>query len=168
MPNQKRIDERPEVANKRQRVGDWEGDTIIGKGKQGAIVTLMDRKSYFLWMGLVEHRTKEEVGETIVDLLTGLHFHTLTFDYRKEFIGHEEISKVLNAEVYFAHPYVSWERSTNENTNGLVRQYIPKDKDFKNLSEEGILFAEYRLNTRPRKCLNFDLPMVFLKNYCCT
>lgn len=168
IPNQKRIDERPEVANKRQRVGDWEGDTIIGRGKQGAIVTLVDRKSRFLRMGLVEHRTKEAVGEAIVTLLAGLPVHTLTFDNGKEFAGHEDISQALNAEVYFAHPYASWERGTNENTNGLIRQYIPKDTNFRNLSEEEILFAEYRLNTRPRKCLNFDQPMVFLKNHCYT
>jgi len=76
--------------------------------------------------------------------------------------------KHLNAEVYYAHPYASWERGTNENTNGLIRQYISKDKNFRNLSEEKILCAEYRLNTRPRKYLNFDQPMVFLKNHCFT
>jgi len=112
--------------------------------------------------------TLQNQWKAIVVLLTGLPVHTLTFDNGKEFAGYEDISQALNTAVYFAHPYASWERGTNENTNGLIRQYILKDKNFRNLSVEEILFAEYRLNTRPRKCLNFDQPMVFLKNLCCT
>ncbi|HAE85453.1 MAG TPA: IS30 family transposase [Anaerolineaceae bacterium] len=85
-----------------------------------------------------------------------------------EFAAHEEIAQAVAAEIYFAHPYASWERGTNENTNGLIRQYIPKDADFRNLTDSDITFVEYRLNTRPRKCLSFTSPMVFLKNHCCT
>jgi transposase, IS30 family len=86
----------------------------------------------------------------------------------KEFAAHEEISQALEADTYFAHFYASWERGTNENTNGLIRQYIPKDADFKTLTAFDISFVEYRLNTRPRKCLSFSPPIVFLKNHCCT
>ena len=168
IPNRTSIDERPQVVMERSRLGDWEVDTIIGKGKKGAIVTLVDRKSRYLCMGLVSKRTKEAVKRMIISLLAGFPVHTITCDNGKEFAGHEEIDRVLDAEVYFAHPYSSWERGTNENTNGLIRQYIPKSTDFSALGKADILFAENRLNTRPRKCLSFNSPVVFLKNHGCT
>lgn len=168
IPNQKLIDERPEIVERRKRVGDWEADTIIGKGKKGAIVTLVDRKSRYLRMGLVTQRTKEAVKDAIIELLKDYPVHTITFDNGKEFAAHEEISQALEAETYFAHTYASWERGTNENTNGLIRQYFPKKTNFRNLSNEAIRFVENRLNNRPRKCLGFKQPMVILKNHCCT
>jgi len=168
IPNQRSIEERPEIVEARIRVGDWEADTIIGKNKKGAIVTLVDRKSRFVRMGLLEQRTKEAVKEKIIALLQGYPVHTITCDNGKEFTNHEEISQALGAEVYFAHTYASWERGTNENTNGLIRQYIPKDTDFRKLNKADICFVENRLNLRPRKCLNFSQPMVILKNHCCT
>ena len=149
-------------------IGDWEADTIIGKGMKGAIVTLVERKSRFLRMGLVEQRTKEAVKESMIDLLKGYPVHTITCDNGKEFAAHEEIARALGADIYFAHPYASWERGTNEYTNGLIQQYIPKDEDFRTLTDFDIFFVEYRLNTRPRKCLSFTPPVVFLKNHCCT
>ena len=152
----------------RSRLGDWEADTIIGKGKKGAIVTLVDRKSRYLRMGLVNKRTKEAVKEMIISLLAGYPVHTITCDNGKEFAGHEDIAKALGAKIYFAHPYSSWERGTNENTNGLIRQYIPKSTNFSALRKADILFAENRLNTRPRKCLSFNSPVVFLNNHGCT
>ena len=168
IPNRTLIDERPQVVEDRSRLGDWEADTIIGKGKKGAIVTLVDRKSRYLRMGLVSQRTKDVVAETIISLLADFPVHTITCDNGKEFTSHEEIANVLGAEVYFAHPYSSWERGTNENTNGLIRQYIPKDTKFSELTHEDISFVENRLNTRPRKCLSFNSPVVFLNNHCCT
>jgi len=168
IPNRTSIDERPQVVEDRSRLGDWEADTIIGKGKKGAIVTLVDRKSRYLRMGLVSQRTKEAVKEKIISLLADFPVHTITCDNGKEFTSHEEIANVLGAEVYFAHPYASWERGTNENTNGLIRQYIPKDTKFRKLTHEDISFVENRLNTRPRKCLSFNPPVVFLNNHCCT
>jgi IS30 family transposase len=168
IPNQRSIEERPEIIGARERVGDWEGDTIVGKSKQGAIVTLVDRASRFVRMGLVKQRTKEAVKEKIIALLEGYPVHTITFDNGKEFADHEELSNALGADIYFAHSYASWERGTNENTNGLIRQYIPKDTIFSSLSEHDICFVENRLNTRPRKCLDFSQPMVILKNHCCT
>jgi IS30 family transposase len=167
IPNQKLIEERPAVVEKRERVGDWEADTIIGKGMKGAIVTLVDRKTRFLRMGLVEQRTKEAVKETIIDLLRGYPVHTITFNNEKEFAAHEDIANALAAETYFTHPYASWERGTNENTNGLIHQYFPKETNFRTLTHSDVSFVEYRLNTRPRKCLSFTSPMVFLKNPCC-
>jgi len=166
--NRTSIDERPQIVEDRSRLGDWEADTIIGKGRKGAIVTLVDRKSRYLRMGLVSQRTKKAVKEKIISLLADFPVHTITCDNGKEFAGHEEIANALDARIYFAHPYSSWERGTNENTNGLIRQYIPKDTKFRELTHEDIAFVENRLNTRPRKCLSFNSPVVFLKNHCCT
>jgi len=166
--NQKSIEERPEIVEARVRVGDWEADTIIGKNKKGAIVTLVDRTSRFVRMGLVDQRTKEAVKEKIIALLQGYPVHTITCDNGKEFTDHEEIGQALGADIYFAHTYASWERGTNENTNGLIRQYIPKNVDFRKLTKADIYFVENRLNLRPRKCLDFSQPMVILKNHCCT
>jgi len=152
----------------RSRLGDWEADTIIGKGKKGAIVTLVDRKSRYLRMGLVARRTKEAVREMIISLLEDLPVHTITCDNGKEFTDHEGIAKALRTKVYFAHPYASWERGTNENTNGLIRQYIPKSTEFKKVTNEDIQFVENRLNTRPRKCLSYKPSVVILNNHGCT
>ena len=119
-------------------------------------------------MGMVSRRTKEAVANRIISLLAGLPVHTITCDNGKEFADHKKIATELQADVYFAHPYSSWERGTNENTNGLIRQYIPKNTHFQNLLTTDIVFVENRLNSRPRKCLDFDQPVVFLKNHCCT
>jgi len=161
IPRRRSIEERPEVVEQRKRTGDWEA-------KKGAIVTLVDRKSRYLRMGLVTRRTKEAVADTIIALLAGLPVHTITCDNGKEFADHEKIASALQTDVYFAHPYSSWERGTNENTNGLIRQYIPKGTLFSKLSTADIAFVENRLNSRPRKCLEFDQPVVFLRNHCCT
>ena len=168
IPNQTSIEERPAIVDTRERLGDWEGDTIVGKGKQGAIVTLVDRKSRLLKMGLVARRTKDAVKEMVIDLLKGYPVHTITFDNGKEFTEHEEIAQALEADIYFAHPYSSWERGTNENTNKLIRQYFPKETNFRELSNFDVQLAENQLNFRPRKCLAFTQPMVFLKSHCCT
>ncbi len=162
------IEDRPKIVEQRGRVGDWEADTIIGKGKKGAIVTLVDRKSRYLRMGKVSRRTKELVANKIISLLAGLPVHTITCDNGKEFADHEKIATELQTDVFFAHPYSSWERGTNENTNGLIRQYIPKDTYFHKLSTLDAVSVENRLNSRPRKCLDFDQPVVFLKKHCCT
>jgi len=95
-----------------------------------------------------------------ISLLASFPVHTITCDNGKEFAGHEDIANALGASIYFAHPYSSWERGINENTNGLIRQYIPKSTDFSTLEKADILFAENRLNTRPRKCLSFNSPVV--------
>jgi len=168
IPNRTLIDGRPQVVTERSRLGDWEADTIIGKGKKGAIVTLVDHKSRYLRIGLVGQRTKEAVKEMIISLLAGYPVHTITCYNDKEFTDHEDIVNALGAKIYFSHPYSSWERGTNENTNGLIRQYFPKDMYFGNLLTPDITFVENRLNSRPRKCLSFTSPVVFLNNHCCT
>ena len=166
IPNQVSIEDRPKIVDQRERIGDWEGDTIIGAGRQGAIVTLVERKSRFTLLKQVENRTAAVVENAILDLLMPYQAatHTITFDNGKEFTNHQSIAQKLQSEVYFAHPYASWERGTNENTNGLIRQYFPKGSDFSSITDDQISFVKERLNDRPRKCLDFQTPsMVFFQ-----
>jgi len=154
------IDARPKVIDKKQRIGDWEGDTIIGKQQQKAIVTLVDRASKVVCIGRVATKHSDVVATIITDLLAPMQqvSHTVTFDNGKEFAGHEKIAKSLDIDIYFAHPYSSWERGLNENTNGLIRQYIPKGSSFEDIPDERIKFIESRLNNRPRKSLGYLTP----------
>ncbi len=164
IPNQVSIEERPEVVDLRERLGDWEADTVIGAGQQGALVTLVERKSRFTLLDKVARRTADATQQAIVRLLRPhiAQVLTITFDNGKEFAYHEKVAQQLQAEMYFAHPYASWERGTNENTNGLIRQYLPKGSDFSTITAEQLAFIRERLNQRPRKCLDFQTPaMVF-------
>ena len=162
IPNQTSIEERPEIVDKRERIGDWEADTIIGAGQKGAIVTLVERKSRFTLLKQVSRRTAAAVEDAILDLLRPYQAvtHTITFDNGKEFTNHQTIAQKLQADMFFAHPYASWERGTNENTNGLIRQYFLKGSDFSSITDDQIVFVKERLNNRPRKCLDFQAPSV--------
>jgi len=154
------IDQRPEVVNTRERIGDWEGDTVIGKRHKGVIVSLVERKSLFTVLGSSKKKTANDVRKEILDVLGPLrnYVYTLTFDNGKEFTDHEKISKELGTDIYFAHPYASWEGGTNENTNGLIRQYFPKSMDFTSIDKNDIRWVMDRLNHRPRKKLGFKTP----------
>ena len=154
------IEKRPQIVEKNIRIGDWEGDTVVGKNHQGALVTLVDRKSKLTLLGKVKHYTAEAVKQTIIALMKPLPRpnHTLTVDNGKEFADHETVAQSLKIKVYFADPYSSWQRGLNENTNGLIRQYVPKATDLKNLTEEDVQFIMNRLNDRPRKTLGFLTP----------
>ncbi|NOQ50779.1 MAG: IS30 family transposase [Desulfuromonadaceae bacterium] len=154
------IDERPEVVNKRSRIGDWEADTVIGKQGGDVLVTLVERKTRWSMIGKAPNRTASEVRAIIVKRLLPLaaHVHTLTYDNGKEFALHQDIDKELQANGYFAHPYHSWERGLNENTNGLIRQFFPKGKDLSEVTNEDIQRVMDKLNNRPRKCLGFKTP----------
>jgi len=160
LKNRVSIDERPAIVDTRQRLGDWEVDTIIGKGHRHAIVSLTERKSRLALLRKVESKTAQVVADAVIELLKSLpvRTHTITADNGKEFASHERIAKELNTDVYFAHPYSSWERATNENMNGLVRQYFPKKRSFATITEQEIEFVIRRLNNRPRKCLGFKSP----------
>lgn len=159
IPNQVSIEQRPEVVGERDRLGDWEVDLVLGKGYSGALVTLTERKSRFTLLRKVASKSAEVVTQTIIDLLNWVdHLETITADNGKEFSLHELISSRLSLDFYFAHPYASWERGTNENTNGLIRQYLPKDRDFSTITAQEELFVMDRLNLRPRKCLDFQTP----------
>ncbi len=153
------IDHRPAIVDERSRIGDWELDTIHGTRRNG-LVTAVERKAGLTRLGKVSRRGAAEVRLTTMgrfeaeqDLVL-----TLTSDNGKEFADHELISRGLNAGFYFAHPYSSWERGTNENTNGLVRQYFPKGTDFDEIEPWEIQWVEDRLNNRPRKRLGWATP----------
>lgn len=166
MPNRVFIDERPSIVDKESRIGDWEGDTIIGKNHRGALISMVERKSLFTVIEPVKNRTSCHVRQKLVKRMKDYknQIHTITFDNGREFAKHEKISSDLNAKIYFAHPYASWERGINENTNGLIRQYFPKTRDLSNLKLIEINNAMERLNNRPRKKLGFKTPFeVFFK-----
>ena len=159
------IDDRPAIVEKRSRLGDWELDTVIGKNHQQAIVSLTERKSRFTLIHKVEQKSAQLVTQAIIKLLAPFSDKviTLTSDNGKEFAGHKTIADKLNAKFYFAHPYASWERGLNENTNGLIRQYFPKGSDFTNITQKQISQVMNKLNNRPRKCLGIKTPnQVFL------
>ena len=160
LPNRVSIEKRPAVVEQRQRIGDWEVDTIVGKGHRQAIVSLTERKSRLVLLRIVERRTADLVSEAVIDLLQPISegLHTITGDNGKEFAEHERISRELKTDFFFAHPFAAWERGTNENMNGLVRQYIPKQREFASITDHEMIFITNRLNHRPRKCLDFMTP----------
>lgn len=158
--NRVSIEKRPKIVAHRKRIGDWEGDTVIGKNHQGALVTLVDRLSLKTFIKRVPNKQANEVSAACLKCLWPYRkvTHTITLDNGKEFAGHETIAAKLKADIYFAHPYSSWERGTNENTNGLIRQYVPKGSSFENLTDQAIQRIEDALNNRPRKCLGWLTP----------
>ena len=160
LPQRVSIEERPEGVNQRERLGDWEVDTVVGKNQQGALVSLVERKSRYTLLGLVQRRQADLVKQTIISLLMPLTDRVLsiTSDNGKEFAEHVQIAEALDAAFYFSHPYSAWERGTNENTNGLIRQYFPKGSDFSSVTETGTVSVTDKLNHRPRKCLDFKTP----------
>ena len=160
LPNRVSIEERPQMVEQRERLGDWEVDTLVGKGHRGALVSLVERKSRYSLLQPVTQRLANLVADATISLLqpfTDL-VHTITGDNGKEFAEHVRIAETLKANFYFAHPYSAWERGTNENTNGLVRQYFPKKTDFSKVARSETKVAVDRLNHRPRKCLDFKSP----------
>jgi IS30 family transposase len=146
--NRVSISERPAEVESRQCLGDWEGDTVHGVG--GNLVTLVERKSGYL--------SAYPVKRAINLLLQGHEAHTLTLDNGREFAGHEHIALKSHCQVYFADPYSSWQRGTNENTNGLLRQYFPNGCDFSKLTVKGVNQVATRINLRPRKRLGWKTP----------
>jgi len=159
IPNRKSIEERPEIVEQRTRLGDWEVDLVLGKDQQGVIVTLTERKSRFTLLGSVPSKQSDLVAQIVIALLKWVApLESITADNGKEFAAHLEISQALCVDFYFAHPYASWERGTNENTNGLIRQYLPKKRSLKNVSFEEETTIMDRINLRPRKCLDFRSP----------
>ncbi len=158
--NQVSIEERPVVVEEKGRLGDWEIDTVIGRGHQGVLVTIVERKTLYTAMARVLNKSAECVTAVTISLLEGFKHcvHSITADNGKEFAMHEKISEALESEFYFAHPYCSWERGLNENTNGLIRRYFPKDTNFKDVTDEEVESVMDKLNSRPRKSLGFKSP----------
>ena len=155
------IEERPEIVNERRRFGDWELDTIVGRNGIDAIVVLTERLTRFTMMARSpKGKNAEAVADTVINLLLPYKsvVHTITTDNGTEFADHERIARKLDARIFFAHPYSSWEKGLVENTNKLIRQYIPKKSVFRDLSDDFIHSVQLKLNSRPREKLNFDAP----------
>jgi len=154
------ISQRPDIVGERRRIGDWEADTVIGKQGGAVLVTLAERKSRFSVVVKAKNKTAKAVTTAITDALQPIssRVHTLTYDNGKEFAYHQQVSETLNAKGFFAHPYHSWERGLNENTNGLIRQYCPKGQEIEVLSDAEVKAIMDKLNNRPRKCLGFRTP----------
>jgi len=169
IPNRVSIEQRPEEVQTRLRYGDWEGDTVLGSNQRGAIATLVERKSLFLAAARVHSKQAQEVAEAIVWALSKAPPHclkTITFDNGTEFARHENISNALKTQIYFAHAYSSNERARNENTNGLLRQYLPKGTSFENLTQQQLDTIIYELNDRPRKSLGYRTPKELFLEAC--
>lgn len=161
IPNRVDITERPAIVETKSRLGDWEGDTIIGANHKGAILSIVDRGSKFTLLAKLADKCADGVvvaTEACFDRLANPIVHTITYDNGKEFAGHEQTSASLDAQCYFATPYHSWERGLNEHTNGLVRQYLPKGTEFTTVSAKSIQRIEDALNDRPRKILSYLTP----------
>lgn len=165
--NRTSIDYRPEQANQRQRLGDYEGDTMVGKNHKGALLTLVDRVSREVKITAMPNRKASRISQLCVSCLKRENVASITFDNGKEFAQHEYIARKLNTNIYFAHPYHSWERGTNENTNRLIRQYLPKSRRLDTLTEEEVQYIEDSLNNRPRKVLGFRTPLEVKSSFRC-
>lgn len=155
------IDERPAVINDKGRFGDWEIDTIVGEENKGAIVTIVERQTGFLFMKkLPEGKVARGLADAVVKLLLPYknHIHSITSDNGTEFADHKTIAQKLNTQFFFAHPYSSWERGLNEYTNKLIRQYIPKKQTFDRYNQQTINDIQHKINQRPRKKLQFNNP----------
>ena len=163
------IELRPVIVDRRIRIGDWEGDTIIGGGcNSGAIVSSVERVSRFTILAKVKDKTPGGVTDAIINKMKpyAALAHTMTVDNGGEFSFHQMISQALDMQIYFATPYSSWERGTNENTNGLVRQYFKKMMRFDILTDEDVQRVAYKLNHRPRKCLGYKTPSEVFSKAC--
>lgn len=160
IPDRIDIAERPAIVEEKIRIGDWEGDTLVGKNHQQAIVSHVDRHSKFTLLKKIKRRTADEVCRHTIKRLQRMPHPVLsiTYDNGKEFSAHKKIALALNTTCYFATPYHAWERGLNEHTNGLVRQYIPKSSDMTSLTDEMVQSIEDRLNHRPRKILQYRTP----------
>ena len=160
IPGRVDISERPAIVEEKVRIGDWEADTIVGKGHSGALVSLVDRAAKYTLLGRVDKKTKEEVCSTSIRLPGSdeIPVHTITADNGKEFADHSCVAKALEAQFFFAKPYHSWQRGLNEHTNGLVREDFPKGTDFRKVSDEEVQKVQDRLNARPRKVLGYRTP----------
>ena len=160
IPNRTSIEKRPKIVASKKRIGDWEIDTIVGARHRGGLISCVERKSKLTLLCKIETKGALEVKRKLVELLKPWadQVLTCTVDNGKEFCEHRAIAALLNTRIYFAHPYASWERGLNENTNGLVRQYFAKKTDFSKVTEAEVKCVQAKLNNRPRKTLGFRTP----------
>jgi transposase, IS30 family len=162
IPNRIPIDARPKSVENRRRYGHWEGDSLISRKSKAALNTLTERKSRLVLITKLPRKGAAETNQAIIKRLKKLPSkgrQTLTLDNGTENANHEKLSAKLGIKCYFAHPYSSWERGTNENLNGLIRWYLPKGTDFSKIDATLVARIEYLLNSRPRKCLGYKTPL---------
>lgn len=165
----RRIDQRPEIINTRARIGDWEGDTIRGQGNSGHLLTNVERKSGYLVSARIDRASMENVVEFTTKYFKRIPRNkrlSITYDNGSEFSGFETIEEQTGMTAYFAFPYHSWERGTNENTNGLMRQFFPKRSRFDNITKEHLDKVVKLINNRPRKRLKYLTPHEIFKKNC--
>jgi len=166
IPNRVSIEERPAIVDQKGRFGDWEGDLLVGAQRKSALFTTTERKSKLQLLCKLANKSAGELRKQSIELFTPFkdRVFTITFDNGKEFCEHQAIGAALGARIYFAHPYASWERGLNENTNGLLRQYFPKGCDLAKLTDAEVQRVAALLNNRPRKTLGYRTPYeVFFK-----
>lgn len=158
IPDRIDISERPKVVEERQRLGDWEGDTVHGQNAH--LVTQVERTSRFALVKRIYTKTKDEVADAMIELFAKVHtVLTITLDNGGEFADHVRVGKQTSADVYFARPYASWQRGTNENFNGRIRRFWPKKFDMATLTEKEIEDRIFLLNLTPRKVLGGRTPL---------
>ncbi|NOQ88732.1 MAG: IS30 family transposase [Gammaproteobacteria bacterium] len=161
LAGKRHITQRPQVATSRKRIGDWEIDLVMGRSDKDCILTLVDRKSGFTKIYKLKNKTKKETNKKLLKLMSSLDtkIKTITADNGTEFHGYKEIEEKTGVKFYFCTPYHSWERGTNENTNGLIRQYLPKGESMASLTQRKCNKIAHELNTRPRKRHNYKTPL---------
>jgi IS30 family transposase len=154
------ISERPPEVETRQQVGHWEADTVMGTGTKDCVATLVERKTGLVLIGKLSDRTAGSLSRRLTRLIRGAgHVETVTADNGTEFHDYRRVERLTGAAFYFARPYHSWERGSNENANGLIRQYLPKGQSMASLSQHQCNAIARKLNTRPRKRLGFRTPL---------
>ena len=160
LAGKRHISERPAEVERRETLGHWEIDTVMGRGSKDCIVSLVERKTGYLLIGKLKNRTKETLNERAIGLIDAHapDFKTITADNGTEFHGYRDIEAQTGVTFYFATPHHSWERGTNENTNGLIRQYLPKGTSMADLTQEECNAIARKLNARPRKRLGYRSP----------
>jgi len=159
------IEQRPQHIESREEIGHWEGDLVIGKGQKSAIGTIVERKSRYTCIIKLKNRKSATVRKQFAKEFKAFSKNltkTMTYDNGVEMAQHKELTEQTGVTVYFAHPYASWERGTNENTNGLIRRYFPKGTDFNKVTLKQLKAVQNKLNNRPRKVLNYKTPMEIL------
>lgn len=164
------ITDRPAIVESRDRVGDWEGDTIYGGIEKGYLLTCVDRKSRILAAAKAIDKYNTTINKAFETAFENINLpiETITLDNGSEFGGFKELEKLLKTTIYFAHPHSPWERGSNENINGLLRFFFPKGCDFRDVSDEHLNYVINLINNRPRKCLGWLSPVEFINKKCCT
>lgn len=167
IPASTSIEGRPAVVDRRSRYGDWEGDTVVGKSRRGGAVTLVERKSGYLLLGRISNLQAATVRRSAAELYSTTPptlRKTLTLDNGKEFAEHQHLAEEASLKIYFAKPYCAWQRGSNENTNGLIRQFFPKGTDLAKIPKHRFTKVQHLLNNRPRKRLGYQTPLEVLRS----